>query len=620
MTSGFFGIAAVNATNPQNPVLVGRFGMTTGAYDLAVRPESFPNANDARLCVIGAQFRLYAIPGLPSSVGTLALAGDQVSAAGDYAYVSNALQDALLVIDIVGPNTPALVATVPFPVPIGEIGDQAIDGDDLYVSADGFVHVFDLSVPTAPAYLTGVQTFSGGSLAAAGGLAFLANCCGTAIVSGSASGSPAFVGTFPAGGGQHVIAGDLLYSVDRSDDLRIIDVSAPQVAPLIGSLSLSEAGSAAIQGAIAFVSTTTFPGRLETIDISNPAAPAPLGTVNVLSRANDVALSGDFAFVACEDALRVVDVSDPSTPELVATASTATDNLAVALTGNLACVTSWPTGLMIFDVSIPTAPVLIRTVPPLKFGLYDVAAAGDYAFALESGPGLHVIDLSPPESATIIATVPINSGIGGVTAVNGLVYVSENDGMAIVDVTNPTLPSILGRVALPRDPRDLAVNDQFAYAMSSRLLHVIDVSDPTSPVLIANTSTPNFSTNIAGSDELVVVAWEDLFTLPLQCPTTTGAEGTPAPPQVGWLRAFPNPTRGLTTIEVATQGPHAELRIYDLAGRLVRSLPAASNGGARQAIVWDGRDARGRAVAGGAYWLRLEDGVSVRTSKITVIR
>ena len=37
-------------------------------------------------------------------------------------------------------------------------------------------------------------------------------------------------------------------------------------------------------------------------------------------------------------------------------------------------------------------------------------------------------------------------------------------------------------------------------------------------------------------------------------------------------------------------------------------------------IIWDGRDHRGRAVAGGAYWLRLEDGVSLHTSKITVLR
>ena len=344
MTSGIFGISVVNATNPQNPIVMGRFGGNTfGPYDLAIRPESFPNANDARLCFIGVNFRLYAIPGFPSLIGTLALAGDRVSAAGDYAYVSSASQDALFVIDIVGPNTPALVATVPFPVPISEIGDQAIDGDDLYVAADRFVHVFELSVPTAPAYLAGVETFSGGSLAAANGLAFLTNILGTVIVSGGGPGSPAFAGSFPTGADQHVIAGDRLYGVD-GDGLSIIDVSDPHVAPLIGSLGLADGTrEIAIQGATAFISTGIFPSyRLETIDISDPAAPMLLGSVGGLSFAYDMAVGDDHAFVACWDTLRVVDVSDPSAPQIVGGASAPMDFPTIAVTGDLACVAAPP--------------------------------------------------------------------------------------------------------------------------------------------------------------------------------------------------------------------------------------------------------------------------------------
>jgi hypothetical protein len=60
------------------------------------------------------------------------------------------------------------------------------------------------------------------------------------------------------------------------------------------------------------------------------------------------------------------------------------------------------------------------------------------------------------------------------------------------------------------------------------------------------------------------------------------------------LIAAPNPFVGTTIL----RGSGAEIRIYDLGGRLVRTL---GDGGA--ARVWDGRDARGQRLAPGVYLL-----------------
>jgi flagellar hook assembly protein FlgD len=49
------------------------------------------------------------------------------------------------------------------------------------------------------------------------------------------------------------------------------------------------------------------------------------------------------------------------------------------------------------------------------------------------------------------------------------------------------------------------------------------------------------------------------------------------------------------------------LRVYDVAGRLVRSLlDQRSLGGGRHAVVWDGRNHAGRRVAAGIYIYRLD--------------
>ncbi len=86
--------------------------------------------------------------------------------------------------------------------------------------------------------------------------------------------------------------------------------------------------------------------------------------------------------------------------------------------------------------------------------------------------------------------------------------------------------------------------------------------------------------------------------------------------------ARPSPTRAVTTIgfEVPVAG-RVTLRIYDVAGRLVRELfEREYEGPARGETVWDGRDDAGRPVAAGAYLYRLEVGERSATRKIMLLR
>ena len=83
------------------------------------------------------------------------------------------------------------------------------------------------------------------------------------------------------------------------------------------------------------------------------------------------------------------------------------------------------------------------------------------------------------------------------------------------------------------------------------------------------------------------------------------------------LAVSPNPFRSETgiTFELPA-GASGELRIYDVAGRLVTSLAAATS-----PTVWDGRDARGVDVASGIYFARLETSAgSSATKRIALIR
>jgi flagellar hook assembly protein FlgD len=79
------------------------------------------------------------------------------------------------------------------------------------------------------------------------------------------------------------------------------------------------------------------------------------------------------------------------------------------------------------------------------------------------------------------------------------------------------------------------------------------------------------------------------------------------------LSISPNPFSGSTRLEFRLpEARHAVLRIFDVAGREVRTLLNGETEGRGRAVTWDGRDDRGRLVAPGTYFGALEaDGGAV---------
>ncbi|MCP4545011.1 MAG: T9SS type A sorting domain-containing protein [bacterium] len=95
------------------------------------------------------------------------------------------------------------------------------------------------------------------------------------------------------------------------------------------------------------------------------------------------------------------------------------------------------------------------------------------------------------------------------------------------------------------------------------------------------------------------------------CTTAIPEEEMAETPSVdALLRNYPNPFNPYTTIAfaLAAQGP-VRLAVYDISGRLVKTLIADDvRSAGRHEAVWNSRDERGRPVASGIYFYRLEVG------------
>jgi len=84
----------------------------------------------------------------------------------------------------------------------------------------------------------------------------------------------------------------------------------------------------------------------------------------------------------------------------------------------------------------------------------------------------------------------------------------------------------------------------------------------------------------------------------------------------------PNPSpAGAVLLMRPGKGANGEVIVLDAAGRRVRTLAGdASGGAATRVVTWDGRDAFGRLVPSGTYWLRPASGSEQRAVRVMVVR
>ncbi|HET6349032.1 MAG TPA: kelch repeat-containing protein [Candidatus Krumholzibacteria bacterium] len=107
-----------------------------------------------------------------------------------------------------------------------------------------------------------------------------------------------------------------------------------------------------------------------------------------------------------------------------------------------------------------------------------------------------------------------------------------------------------------------------------------------------------------------VLTWGD--------PATTGA-GAPA---INALKpCYPNPFNPRVTIPFELQKDgDATLVVYDVSGRVVKTLLREWTTGGAHTVVWDGRSAAGDVAASGVYFCRLSSGSFTSTQKIVLLK
>lgn len=196
------------------------------------------------------------------------------------------------------------------------------------------------------------------------------------------------------------VSGVYAYVADGNGGLRIINISNPGSPTLAGFcawLTCSVAG-VAVRGNYAYLADDN--RGLYIVDISNPASPTLAGSWPYIEMgAFRVVVSGVYAYIASYmNGLWIFNISNPSNPFLIAN-NPCDPVLGVAVSGNYAYLAE-NDGLRIMDISMPQLPrpVSFYNTPGEPTG---VVVTGAYAYVTDGSSGLRVLNISNPASPTL---------------------------------------------------------------------------------------------------------------------------------------------------------------------------------------------------------------------------
>ncbi|WP_257451302.1 LVIVD repeat-containing protein [Archangium lipolyticum] len=200
--------------------------------------------------------------------------------------------------------------------------------------------------------------------------------------------------------------------------------------------------------------------------------------------------------------LTVFDVSDKRAPVLKKTIALPTDNYwnGVWSKGNALYVASASSGVIVFDISKPEEPRLLRSYPGGRIDVHTVFVEGDRLYAMSPGPQPQtlIFDIGTPTAPVLRGMyaepgATTNAQVGyphDALAYEGRLYINHwSGGYLIVDVGDPEQPRKLSTYTYPYATSHANAVGRFGERLIAfeggenwgAHLRVLDVTEPTNP-------------------------------------------------------------------------------------------------------------------------------------------
>ncbi len=389
----------------------------------------------------------------------------------------------------------------------------ALDGNHALIGNGGYLDVLDITEPTNPGRigrleLPGVVT----ALAVSGHYAYVGVYfgelrAGLRVVDISQPTHPREVAFGAVARGDVLtkvwdvgVRGDYAYVCDSGFGFRVLDVSNPTEALVMGSVGFRGPFRLALAGDRYVLVTDVFYGGLHVIDAFDAASPAIVASYP--SIVNDVVVSGNYAYLASGSyGFRILDISDPIHPTLIGrleepyflvqyTSDVAVDGDFVYLLGETQQTPSGRITFRVLDVSDRRKPEeigLVYLADPVfhdrqGYQVGGVAAQAGRAYVATRKRGLRVVNVATPADPREVGDYPTGDSTRRVAIKADKMYAaSAQGGLRVLDVESPACPVELGILDTRGVANDVALFGHYAAVADETGLSLIDVSNPERP-------------------------------------------------------------------------------------------------------------------------------------------
>jgi hypothetical protein len=618
-------------------------------------------------------------PTNPTLLGTYDTPGNAmgVMVSGDYAFVADFITG-LQVIDISDPTNPTLLGTYNTPDYAKRV---TVSGDYAFV-ADGEsgLQVIDISDPTSPTLLGNYDTPDNAmDVTVSGDYAFVADSYtgGLLAIDISDPANPTLLGAYntPSSAWGVTVSGDYAFVADGGSGLQVITVFQREVNldDNVGqSLAVDETNDMILRAWLAASQTDSVAWELSADGGANWQGVEPDGSWNQMAApGSDLLWRSTLTRMVTGDNPKVSNLSIAWTYEygvIDAVVDVPDDQggwVRVLFTGS---GRDHPdeTTLPIEDYGIwqrvdnPSLVAAVNAAPssttdknladdmPVLAGLpvvnyegrtYLQSRQGLAAASFPQGTWELVMSVPAIQTDDYIARVPTTADssasgpsysvymITAHTTTPSIWYASPPDSGYSVDNIAPAVPSNFtvayntgGGNHLAWDP---CPDDDFQYF---RVYRSTDPGFAPSPATLVH-STASTGWNDPDYDgwnvhyKVTALDYVENESDPATAGTVTGVESQAIPKRFTLGQNAPNPFNPSTTISIGLpSAASVTLSVFDVNGRLVRTLVDGPVPAGFRSFAWDGRDSRGKAVASGVYFYRMTTDRYQKTRKMLLIK
>ena len=357
--------------------------------------------------------------------------------------------------------------------------------------------------------------------------------------------------------------------------------------PLAGQLAYGVPHDVAVSGNYAYVASQE---AVSVFDISNAANPIQVAVIDTTGSAEGVAVSGDKLYVADWSAgLRVIDISNPLSPVETAVVDTPGYAYGVAVAGGYVYVADHAAGLRVFD---ETSLAEVDSYDTAGYA-WDVAVSGGYVFIADGFGGLVVLNEA---DLSVAATCAATDRILDVAVAGDFAYLADGTaGLKVFRIS--TLTCAYGELSTTGKAFGVAVDGDFVYlAAGTAGLQVIDVRDPSNPFQADSCDTPGRAYAVVVSGDVAYVADEaggfiavdvegaPTPTLVSQVETAGNAEGVAVPDEIAYVA---DGSGGVVAFDVSDPTDPEQLWSCSEAG--VQAMDVAVSGDYAYVADWDAK-------------------------------